>query len=241
MHVCLGGWYMDSAGSWTTQGLNLDRGKDFSLLWKSRLAMGPTQCHNQWVQVALSLQVKDLWCACVYRYNFIFTQLLSCIMDPNNPRSKTCKPTAWVTRSRLQVLLERKLVVPLGLSLPSTNLAELRRFWNAELKKLTSRKECGFPALNTAHKTHLQTPSIYEGVQHKWSQPNILFRFQWAVQNPKNNPPNAKHETGYQPKTLQSPTVFFDPWMTVTLNVHLPIPTDPHFNFMIPCHIYRHA
>jgi len=57
-------------------------------------------------------------------------------MDPHNPGSKTCKPTVLVTRRRLQVLLERRLEVPLGSSLPSNNLAELWRFWNAELKKL---------------------------------------------------------------------------------------------------------
>jgi hypothetical protein len=143
MHVYLGGWYTDSAASWTTQGFNTSR--DFSLLWKSRLAMGPTQCHNQWVQVALSLQVKDLWCACVQGDNFIFIRLLSCIMDPHNPGSKTWKPTVLVTRRRLQVLLERMLEVPLGLSLPSTNLAELWRFWNAELKETSLMKRMWIP------------------------------------------------------------------------------------------------
>jgi hypothetical protein len=57
-------------------------------------------------------------------------------MGPHNPESKACKPTVSVTRRRLHVLLERRLEVPLGLPLPSTNLAELWRFWNAELKKL---------------------------------------------------------------------------------------------------------
>jgi hypothetical protein len=38
--------------------LNSQQGQDFSVLQKSRLALGPTQPPNQWVPEALSLGVK---------------------------------------------------------------------------------------------------------------------------------------------------------------------------------------
>jgi hypothetical protein len=104
MHICLEGDILTELQAGQSRVRILARTRIFLFSKMSKSVLRPTYCLIQWVPKILSLWVKQLRCAGVYRDNFIMLIAFT-HHGTNDPGSMTCKTTNLVTKRRLKVLL----------------------------------------------------------------------------------------------------------------------------------------